>query len=321
MKAKKIAAFLCVSVLLAATMSACGSSETESVKSVAEAAESVQEEAGETAETDGEAEPEAEAADTESDTVENTADEITIEEQVLVDQDGIKITATGYVQDSFWGDGISLLVENDSDADVLIGCTALIVNDFMINDLFGATIAAGKKSNETMYLSASELKAAGIDPVGKIEVYFHAYDDASYDTIFETDCVTIQTSQFDNMDTTADDTGLELYNEGGIRIVGKTVDENSFWGTAILLYCENTSGRNVGISAEDISINGFMIDGLYSSTVYDGKKSLDDVTIFSTDLEANGIETIEEVELKFHIYDTDTFETIADSEPITFTAS
>ena len=31
--------------------------------------------------------------------------------------------------------------------------------------------------------------------------------------------------------------------------MGKTVDENSFWGTAILLYIENTSGQNVGINA------------------------------------------------------------------------
>lgn len=41
------------------------------------------------------------------------------------------------------------------------------------------------------------------------------------------------------MDTMPRDAGTELYNQGGIRIVGKNVDENSFWGTAILLYLEN----------------------------------------------------------------------------------
>lgn len=50
------------------------------------------------------------------------------------------------------------------------------------------------------------------------------------------------------MDTTPNDAGMELYNENGVKIVGKTVDEGSFWGTAVLLYCENTSGKNVGIS-------------------------------------------------------------------------
>ena len=249
----------------------------------------------------------------------DTAD-VTIEEQVLVDQSGIVITAKEYVTDSIWGDGIKLLLENTSDKTVMVSCNALIVNNYMITDLFASEVAAGKKANETMYLSSSQLEAAGIDSVGQVEIYFRVYDSSSYDTIFESECITIQTSEYANMDTTPDDVGTELYNEGGIRIVGKTVDENSFWGTAIILYCENTSGKNVGISVNEMSINGFMMNPLYSTTVYDGKMSIDDITIFSSDLEENDIEKIEEVELKFHIYDADTYSTIADSEPITFAA-
>lgn len=245
---------------------------------------------------------------------------VTIEEQLLIEQDGIKITATEYVKDSIWGDGIKLLLENNSDKTVMVGCNALIVNNYMITDLFASEVAAGKKANETMYLSSSALNAAGIDVVGQVEVYFHVYDSSSYDTIFDSECITIRTSEYANMDITPDDAGAELYNAGGIRIVGKTVDEDSFWGTAIVLYCENTSGKNVGISVEEMSINGFMMNPLFSTTIYDGKMSIDDITIFSSDLEENGIESIEEVELKFHIYDADTYSTIADSEPITFSA-
>lgn len=261
----------------------------------------------------------ANVASTQEDEKEDVAG-VTIEEQVLLEQDGIVITAKEYVSDSIWGDGIKLLLENNSDKTVTVGCNALIVNNYMITDLFVSEVAAGKKANEVMYLSSSELKAAGIDSVGQVEVYFHIYDSASYEGIFDSDCVTIQTSEFANMDTTPDDVGTELYNANGVRIVGKTVDENSFWGTAILLYCENTSGKNVGISVEEMSINGFMMSPFFSTTVYDGKMSLDEITVFSTDLETNGIEKIEEVELKFHIYDADSYSTIADSDPITFSA-
>lgn len=245
---------------------------------------------------------------------------VTIDEQVLVNQDDIVITATEYVTDSIWGDSIKLLLENNSDKDIVVGCEALIVNDYMITDLFSSTVASGKKANETMYLSNTQLKAAGIENVGKIEIYFHVYDSSTYDTVLDTECVTIHTSEYANMDTTPNNEGTELYNQDGIRIVGKTVDENSFWGMAILLYCENTSGKNVGISVDDMSINGFMTNPLFSTTVYDGKKSIDDITVFSSDLEENGIKSIEEVELKFHIYDTDSYSTIADTEPITFSA-
>lgn len=246
------------------------------------------------------------------------AGDITIEKQILVDQNDIVITAEEYVSDSIWGDGVKALLENNSDKDVTVSCNALIVNDYMITDLFVSQIAAGKKANDTIYLSSSELEAAGIDTVGKIEIYFHVYDSSSYDNIFDSDCVTIQTSEYSNMDISPNDTGAELYNEGGIRIVGKAVDENSFWGTAVLLYCENESGKNVGISVDDMSVNGFMMSPLFSTTVYDGKKSINDITIFSADLEENGIESIEEVELKFHIYDAETYNTITDTDPIVF---
>lgn len=245
---------------------------------------------------------------------------ITIDETVLVDQDGVKITATDYVQGGMFGDSIKVVIENNTDKNITVGCTALIVNDYMINDLFASTLAAGKKANETIDLYTSELNAAGIETVGQIEVYFHAFDSDNMNKIFESDCVTIKTSEYANMDKTSDDSGKELYNEGGIRIVGKAVDENSFWGTAILLYTENTSGRNVGISVDNLSINDFMMSPFFATTVYDGKKSFDDITVFTKDLKDNNIESIETVELSFHIYDAESFETIADSGPITFSA-
>lgn len=294
-KMKAIALMLCFALFMTMTFVGCSSDSSET-KDIAAATGEEQNE----------------------DTVTDT--EITIEEQVLLDNAGIVITATEYVTDSIWGDGIKLLVENNSDQTVMVGCKALIVNNYMITDLFASEVAAGKKANEIMYLSSSELKAAGIDSVGQVEIYFHIYDSDTYNDIYDSDCVTIQTSEFANMDTTPDDIGTELYNVDGIRIVGKTVDENSFWGTAILLYCENTTGRNVGISVEEMSVNGFMTDSFFSTTVYAGKMAFDEITIFSSDLEENGIEEIEEVELKFHIYDTDTYDTIADSNVITFTA-
>ena len=303
----------------AALLSGCGSSGESKSKDIVkteETAGSSVSASEENTDSADESNAEESAPATESD----SNKDITIEEQVLVEQDGIKITALEYVRDNIWGDGIKVLIENESEKDVTVGCDALIVNDYMIHDLFVSEIAAGKKSNATIYLSSSELKAAGIDTVGRIEIYFHAYDADSYEGIFTTDCIEIETSAIDSMDTTVNDEGTELYNEGGVRIVGKTVDENSFWGTAILLYIENESGRNVGISVDDMSINGFMLTPYFSTTVYDGKKAVDDITIMSSELKENGITSIEEVELKFHIYDNSSYETIADSEPITFSA-
>ena len=69
---------------------------------------------------------------------------VTIEEQELINQDGIVITAKEYVTDNIWGDGIKLVLENNTDKTVTVGCNALIVNNYMITDLFVAEVAPGK---------------------------------------------------------------------------------------------------------------------------------------------------------------------------------
>ena len=248
----------------------------------------------------------------------NSSELVTIEEQVLLDQNDVKITAKEYVTDSIWGDGIKVLIENNGNKNIGVSCKALIVNNYMITDLFSSSVAAGKKANEVIYLSSSGLEKSGIEGVGQVEIYFHVYDRDSYDTLFDADCVTIKTSGYSQMDVTPADTGIELYNKDGIRIVGKVVNEDSFWGTAVLLYLENKTGKNITVSCENMSINGFMVSPLFVSTVYDGKMAIDEITIFSSDLEENDIESVEDVELSFHIYNADTYKTIVDTKPIKF---
>ena len=250
-----------------------------------------------------------------------TSNLVTIEEQVLVDRDGVKITAKEYIEDSIWGEGIKILIENTSSKNVTVSCKALIVNNYMIYDFFSSTVAAGKKANETIYLLSSELEAAGIDSIGQIEFYLKVYDDDTYDTIFETDAITVQTSVYANMDVTPDDSGFELYNRNGIRIVGKYVDEYSFWGTAVLLYLENNSGKNISVSCDNMSINGYMVTPYLSSTVYDGKMAVTEISIFKSDLEENDIKAIEEIELVFHIYNDNTWDIIDYTDPISFSVA
>lgn len=245
----------------------------------------------------------------------------TIEEQVLLDQDGVKITAKEYVEDFLFGEGIKILVENTSEGNVGIQCNAVIVNNYMIADLFACEVAAGKKANETIYLLSTELEAAGIENIGQIELYFHIYNSDTYSTLFESECITIQTSGFSDMDVTPDDSGAELYNEDGIRIVGKVVDKNSFWGSAVLLYLENTSGRNVLVTCDNMSINGFMVNGYLYSTIYDGKMAIDEIIIMQSDLDENEIDSVEEIELSFTIIDADSFMSVTETDAIKFSVN
>lgn len=240
-----------------------------------------------------------------------------INEQVLWEVDGVKITAKGIDEDSVWGTKINVLVENNSDKDVGISADALIVNDYMISDLTSITVTAGNKSNESITLFSSELNAAGIEHIGKIEMYLHTFDPDTYQMQKKSNCITITTSEFDNMDTDNDIKGTTLYEKDGVKIVGQYVDENSFWGSAVLLYVENNSGKNIIVQCDDVSVNGYMVTAVCSAEVYTGKKAFNDITLLSTDLEANGITSIDTIETSFKILD-ENFGEIANSGKVTF---
>ena len=103
----------------------------------------------------------------------------------------------------------------------------------MISNLFVCEVASGKKVNKELSFSSSELKAAGITSVGEVEATFHVYNTDTWDTFYDTDIVSIKTSAYDPSAFVPNDSGKELFNDGVIRIVGKYVDEDSIWGTAI----------------------------------------------------------------------------------------
>lgn len=69
---------------------------------------------------------------------------VTIENAVLLDQDGLVITAKELVDDSIWGMGVKVLVENNSEKNLCVQCKSIIVNNYMITDFFSCSVAAGK---------------------------------------------------------------------------------------------------------------------------------------------------------------------------------
>lgn len=249
----------------------------------------------------------------------NIIDELTINEQILVDQNGIKISALELVDDSIWGEGLKIIIENNSDMNVSVGCNALIVNDYMISDLFYTTVAAGKKSNEILNISSSELDKINNPDIGKIEIYFNIYDSDTDETLFDSESVTIKTSKYEDTKVDILSEGEVLVDQAGIKITSRYDVTKSFFSKEIVLDIENNSGKNIIVTCDDMSINGYMTTPFFSSTVYEGKRAVSEITILSSQLTKNDIEAIENVELIFEIYEAETYETIFKTKPIIFT--
>ena len=241
----------------------------------------------------------------------------TIEEQVLFENNGIKVTAKE-ISEGWAGPELKVLIENDSEKNVTVSLDEIAVNDYMVSAWLYEDVAAGKKSNATFSIWSSNLSDAGITNVGKIDMYFKVINSETYDTIYESEGIEIKTSLFDKMDSDVNDVGEKMVNQNGIRVVGKGVSNDSIWGSGVVLYIENNTDKSILVTTDNLSVNGYMITGYLYSTVKPGKKAVESIILSSSDLEDNDIDKIEELSLSFEISDADTWRSIFSTDEMSF---
>lgn len=244
--------------------------------------------------------------------------EVKVEEQVIYDKNDIKVTVTGYKTDGFFGDALQLMIENNSSKNIGMSTgDSVAINGIMIGDLFAIDVASGKKTNEELTFLSTDLKAAGIETIKDIEFKLHIYDNESYDTIDDSDLITVTTNADKDFKQKIDESGTLAVDEKGVKIFVKKVDsEDSFWGADIYLLVENNTGKNISVYVEDVSVNGFMAEPIYASTIRKDKVAFDSITFLDTDLEEQGITKIENIELSFKVVDDKSYSTILKTEPV-----
>ena len=254
---------------------------------------------------------------TQTTAVSNT--EVSLDEQVIFEKDGIKVTVKGLAQDDFWGPAVKVLVENNSSKNVTVQVRNCSVNGLMMDPMFSCDAASGKKANDTITFMDSELKTAQISTIANIEFYLHIFDSDSWDGIMDSDIITLTTSAADHVQT-YNDSGFTAYDGNGIKIVVQKLNsEDSFWGSDVYVYAENNTSENVTIQARDVSIDGFMVDPMFSCDIAAGKKAYDTITFMESDLKDNDITDIKELELKFTVFNSDSWNNILDTDIITVT--
>lgn len=242
---------------------------------------------------------------------------VNVEEQVLLDQDDIVITAKSLQQDDMFGPSLKVLIENNSAKGITVQIRDSSINGVMADAMFSCDVAANKKANDSIIFMSSDLEQAGIEIIKDIDLKFHIFDSESWDGILDSDTITIKTTADPGYVQVYDDSGKVVLDEKGFKIVMKRVNsEDSFWGADVYVYIENNTNVDATIQARDVSINGFMIDPIFSSDVMAGKKSYDTITFFESDLVDNDIKSIDDMELSFHIFQANGWDTIFDSQKV-----
>lgn len=199
-----------------------------------------------------------------------------VEEQVLLDSDGIKITAEGLSINEFHGYlELNLNVENKTDTDITIGtCSAQIdistgigsyayLNGYQVDTGILIDVPARSTVDDTGTFYWDGLKEAGIEEIGEIELAFDIYD-PDYNEILTGDQAkcTIKTTLKGEPDTELSDDMPLLLDAGGWQIYGKYVpaaEDMPEDKGHILAVCRNTSGSSAQIHFSEIAVDGTVL--------------------------------------------------------------
>ena len=76
-------------------------------------------------------------------------------------------------------------------------------------------------------------------------------------------------------------------------------------GTEVKLLIENNTNTDYCIQTRNMSVNGYMMDPVFSPDVAAGKKANDSITFYKTQLEENDIDRIDQMEFNFYIFSWD----------------
>ena len=104
-------------------------------------------------------------------------------------------------------------------------------------------------------------------------------------------------------ETTASAVEVMLVDDENCTVIIKGYDEDALLGYGVNVFLENKTDKELMFSIGEVSVNGYMCDPFWARTVSAGKKANEQITFLESDLEVNGIETVEEISFKLSVYD------------------
>lgn len=216
-----------------------------------------------------------------------------IEPVELYNEEGILIAvdSAGVYDDEY---AVAVTVTNNSDRDVTVTTDYLCVNGYMYaSSYLFAQVGEGDSAQYYLSFYEHDLQTVGIEQIARIQFCLNICDSDTYDSIDYTELITLETDQAGDYKQIPDDSGWELYDEDGVRILLEEMGMS--YGDCILsLRIENDNDKLVCLYTEGISVNGKQVDGGMWVELLPDTYAVRSVYLF--DLDDSGITGLEQIE-------------------------
>lgn len=235
-----------------------------------------------------------------------------IEPEVLYDDGEIVICADSaglYYEDY----AVSFTIENNSEKDIEVNLRALSINGYMFDFGFFAEVPQGETSQTLLSLYSYELNDAGITQIGDISFVLDIYDYYDYTCIATTDRLTLETELAGSFEQPVDDSGLELYQDGSVRLVLQRVEFYDYGDCMLSFYIENLSDSPCAVSTQDVFVNEGPIHNMLWQELQPGTRGLESMYLLEDDLEdlnINGADEIYNITLDLYVEYLDGYDVV-----------
>lgn len=239
-----------------------------------------------------------------------TKNEISFTEVLAVDNDDCLIKITEIAPSNLWGFTLKALFENKStDKTYMFSVESAAINGVKCDPFFATEVTAGKKANKEISFQNSILEENGVGDFTDIELTFRVYDsnDWSSDAVAHDTIHIYPYGEDKAVKFVRDpkDSDTVLIDNDHVTVIATSFEKDGIWGYTINLFLLNKTDKNVMFSVDDASINGFMADPFYATSVAAGKCAFSSMSWSNQTLEENGITDVEEIEFKLRAYDED----------------
>ena len=332
--------------LLAASLvfSCCACGGTESGASSVAASSVTSETTGTVDETTTETNPE-ETVDRSQFKIKSFNTEPTIEETVLVDESGVKITATGLEYTDYEAI-LHVKIENNTESEIdVLANGGASVNNYMVPAYMHCNVLAHDVAENSVDLDYDELELYGIYQIAEIGIHFAVDDDdlneladiTSYVKTSIAETYVFDTKSYQNTITdpqTVDQYNYEILNwsadtvfdQYGVQFVSELFMKNVDGERALMIEVYNGNDVTVSVGFEALNINGDEINNhsLEWDDIDPGKYAIMSIDVDGfidqeDELDAEKYTDISQIKFNVNIYSND--QTFLEDEPLTLSFS
>lgn len=228
----------------------------------------------------------------------------------LVDDENCLVQVTGIDDSDDFYYELEMYLENKSDVTLSFQSFAGSVNGVMISPWMSEDVNAGKKMNTNMEFYKENLEANGTANVTDIAFLLEVYDPDHYEGDYLTDEIFHVYPQGQAAavvtERPAAPEDIVLLDNEYVTIIVTGFSEDEYYGPCVNTYMVNKTDSFLMVAADDVSVNGFMIDPFWAQNVLPGAALYSNISWYEEDLKANNISSIDdisEVEMTVTAYD------------------